>query len=161
VARRWRAIARAMRDPVAAQMILLGMDVDTAIAKVKAMRALATSIGSITVRVGADTSGYESGGNRHGSGGAEGRASGGSVRAGRTYDVGERGRERLTMFPGGGGFVTPAGGGRGGGGQGRGGDIHVHFHGVVNTASPIEMQRAADILGPALDRRNAALGRAG
>lgn len=39
-----------------------------------------------------------------------GRASGGPVWPGMSYDVGERGRERLTMYPGGGGYVTPMGG---------------------------------------------------
>lgn len=41
-----------------------------------------------------------------------GRASGGYVAPGVSYDVGETGQERLRMFPGGGGYVTPAPGGR-------------------------------------------------
>jgi hypothetical protein len=35
------------------------------------------------------------------------RASGGPVVAGETYEVGEEGRERLVMYPGGGGYVFP------------------------------------------------------
>lgn len=40
-----------------------------------------------------------------------GRANGGSVRQGMDYWVGERGPERLRMYRGGGGFVTPSGSG--------------------------------------------------
>ncbi len=36
------------------------------------------------------------------------RAGGGSVHAGESYTVGERGIERLTMYPDGGGYVTPS-----------------------------------------------------
>lgn len=57
-------------------------------------------------------------------GGNVARAGGGPVMAGQTYDVGEVEREKLVMFPGGGGMVIPTGEGRGAGGS----SVVVHTH---------------------------------
>lgn len=56
------------------------------------------------------------------------RQHGGPVWAGGVFSVGEAGPERLTMFPGGGGVVTPMGGGRGDTYiDARGADANVEF----------------------------------
>ena len=60
-----------------------------------------------------------------------GRAVGGPVWPGATFDVGEHGPEKLTMFAGGGGFVTPNSGtpASAGGGSGGAGTIVFDFRG--------------------------------
>jgi hypothetical protein len=67
-----------------------------------------------------------------------GRARGGPVLAGQSYMINEEGPELLTLFPGGGGYVTPnRAGGRAGGGI----SVTQHFYGV--SRDPRAMQAEA------------------
>lgn len=96
VAAAWRRLAKAAKNPVVRAMVAVGTSVETAINTVALIKEIANRIGSID---------FFPLGDKGGVGGVEARASGGPVRAGNTYLVGERGPELLTM--GGNGHVTP------------------------------------------------------
>lgn len=80
-----------------------------------------------------------------------GKAGGGPVSPGNVYDVGEKGQERLIMFPGGGGFVLPNTSGGSSGAGGGSATINVNFHSLVPPTTA-QMQGIAQKIAPELVR---------
>lgn len=111
----------------------LGKNADTTDAKVRNLISDLNRLG-----LGANAVG---GGEGTHSGHVQNRAAGGAVWGGRSYIVGEEREEMLTMFPGGGGYVTPSPHG----GGGRGGGVHLHVHSIW-PPSPQQVGAMADEL---------------
>lgn len=116
--------------------------IDAIIARLRLLASFKTV--AVNVRVGMNQ------GNM-GNGGA--RAAGGPVDANKVYRVGEKGPEWFVSDEA--GTIIPNGGGSGGGlpsSSGSGGDLHVHFHGLVAAPTPGDTKRIASALGPAVTK---------
>lgn len=96
VAERWREVAKAMSDPIAIAALNIGLSVEQALAAIATVRRTKTVLGNIKDIITGIGNGTPAGK----------RASGGPVSAGRSYIVGERGPERLTMGAQS-GYITP------------------------------------------------------
>jgi hypothetical protein len=149
VARRWREVADVMKTPVLQGLVEIGLGVDDAVNAILlvqqmgqtfrgAMSPLRDALGNLW-------------GNKNGGVNADGspnRHAGGPVMAGRTYTVGGPGaEERLTLYPGGGGHVTPMQGGRGGGVV-----VNLTLNGLVGLPSEADIDRMGRQLEPVIRR---------